>query len=62
MFLDIKKAFKRILAKYLNFINLFLEDKIIELLNYLDINKYAIYLKIDVQLLYKSINSFRAKI
>ena len=48
MFLDIKKAFKRILAKYLNFINLFLEDKIIELLNYLDINKYAIYLKIDI--------------
>lgn len=62
MFLDIKKAFKRILAKYLNFINLFLEDKIIELLNYLDINKYAIYLKIDIQLLYKPINSFRAKI
>lgn len=38
-----------IIAKYLDFINCFLKDLIVELLYHLAINKYIIKLKVDKQ-------------
>ena len=45
--LSIKKIFKNILAKYIDFIDVFSKRLVIKLLKYLNINKYIINLTKD---------------
>lgn len=46
-FLNMKKSFKSILAKYINYANIFLKKLAIKLSKYFNINKYLINLKPD---------------
>lgn len=55
--MSLKKIFKSILAKYLDFVDIFLEELAMKLLKYLCITKYTIDLEVDNQLLYKLIYS-----
>ena len=57
--LGIKKVFKSVLVKYLDFLDIFFKELAVELLKYLGINKYIIDLKKGNQLLYKLIYSLQ---
>ena len=49
-----------ILTKYLDFIDIFFKKLIIKLFEYLNINEYAIKLKVGKQVFYKLIYIFRS--
>ena len=53
--LSIEKLFKNILARYLDFANMFSREFVVKLLEYLSISKYAMNFEENKQLPYKSI-------